>query len=85
MSTPAEMFAKGPNAKHVSLSQLPDGRIVSTVRLEWECGYETMIFAPDSWMDLRCERWSTRSDAEDGHARVVADESAACTKEARSS
>lgn len=60
--------------------------MVSTVYLQIDHGYdgvplwyETMVFKCDAagkvtdWLELDCERYSTRDEAIEGHGRMVAD------------
>lgn len=53
---------------------------ISTVWLglnhQWGSGppliYETMVFGPEDWSDLDCERYSSRLEAEAGHVIAIA-------------
>ena len=51
---------------------------VSTVELLFDHGfggtplwYETMVFPKGSWLELHCERYTTKEQAIDGHARII--------------
>lgn len=51
---------------------------VSTVELFCDHGfgdtplwYETMVFPKGSWLELHCERYTTKEQAIDGHARII--------------
>jgi len=62
--------------RRIGKTDLPDGKMVSTVWLgmnhRWGDGppliFETMVFGPD---ELDCERYSTEAEAADGHRRMV--------------
>lgn len=83
------------NDRTVKAELVNDRWWVSTVRLttnhQWGDGpplwYETMVFASDasgevsSWADLDMDRYTTREEAEAGHARMVAKWSTRVTAE----
>jgi hypothetical protein len=60
-------------------SDTVNGHRVSTVFLGLDHQYgdgpplvfETMIFPPDSWSEVYCERYSTWAEAEAGHATAI--------------
>lgn len=64
----------------VAKTELPDGKTVSTVflGLNHRFGdgppliFETMVFGPDSYIDMDCERYSTEEQAKAGHEAMVA-------------
>lgn len=71
-----------PNNKIVKQEEFSyqgDDYLISTVDLGLDHSfgdgpplyYETMIFPKDSFMDLHCERYSTRSEAINGHKRIL--------------
>ncbi len=65
--------------KRVALTELPDGKEVSTVWLgldhQWGEGppliFETMVFPPGSRIELDAERYSTLEEAQAGHDAMV--------------
>lgn len=66
--------------KRIELTELANGYRVSTVWLGLDHGpsatgepliFETMVFGPDSWMDLDCNRYSTLDQAVEGHKSMV--------------
>lgn len=73
-------LAGDPKYKRVAATTISDDLWVSTVwvGLDHCLGdgapliFETMVFGPDSWTDLFCERYSTEAEAYAGHERVVA-------------
>jgi hypothetical protein len=54
----------------LAYDELPNGFIVSTVH--FDDIYETMVFRRGSWADLRCDRTTSRIEAEGNHADAIA-------------
>lgn len=74
-------FSEGGN--RVASDDLPDGRWLSTVFLNHDHNFgdsgppilfETILFQKGSYVDERCERYSTVEEALSGHARILAEE-----------
>ena len=80
LMTWAKWFEANPTANRIAETTLSDGRWVSTVFLgiDYRFGsgppllFETMVFpSKDNLSDERCERYSTKAEAEAGHLAVV--------------
>src|SRR5437868_3160304 len=78
-----EAWARGfkdPDQRIIEQTELPDGRLVSTVWLGLDHSFgggppmifETMVFPKrGDYSELDCERWATEEEARAGHRRLV--------------
>jgi hypothetical protein len=71
----------GEDDRRLAYDVLPDGKVVSTVFLGLDHSYregppvlwETMVFSREgNYDDLHMERYTSKKDALEGHARAVA-------------